>query len=162
MATYLGAHLSSKGVAEQMSRKLYIVVRTLLHQKDFANVCGRKTFSTAAYVKNIVTSRTLPLNQTHYPFWNYSTAVLAHLHVFWSTCWYASFGSSVRELDSQNLLEMLIQYAMKEKRSSYWMPTLIMLWYAEMPLLTRPLTGILVLTYKADLLHATVPKRNLL
>ncbi len=57
------------GVAERMSRTLIDLVRSLLHSKGLGKRFWGEALSTAEYIRNRVTTRSLPSNITQFHLW---------------------------------------------------------------------------------------------
>eukprot|EP00171_Calliarthron_tuberculosum_P004153 IDg4153t1 len=71
------------GVAERMNRTLLNLVRSMLHHKSVEKRFWAEALATAVYVRNRVTSRSLPPNMTPYHFWQNTSPDLSHMRVFW-------------------------------------------------------------------------------
>lgn len=91
-----------KGLAEPMNRILLDLVRLMLQCRNLAKFLGAGDLPTATYVRNRVTSWAFTVYKLHHHLRKGVAAVLTHMCVFKSKCWYASFGSFVRKFDSRS------------------------------------------------------------
>ncbi len=76
------------GVAERMNRTLKDLIRAMLPHKNVPNALWADELCTAAYIRNRVTSRSLPKNKTPFHLWVGKAPDVAHVLVFGSRCWY--------------------------------------------------------------------------
>ena len=76
------------GVTERMNRTLLNLVRSMLHYKSLPKHFWAEALATAVYVRNRVTSRSLPSNITPHHLWFGKSPDLSHMRVFGSQCWY--------------------------------------------------------------------------
>ena len=103
------------GVAERFNRTSLDLVRSMLHQMKVPKCFWAEALSTAVYIRNRVTSRSLPSDKTPHHFWNRSTPTVAHLRIFGCKCWYTLPKVKVQKLDSRGRLAMFVGYAESSK-----------------------------------------------
>ena len=108
------------GLAERMNRTLMYMVRTMLHHANMPAAYWAEALKTAVYIRNRVTSRTLPRNKTPYHFWNKTKPDLAHLRVFGSECWYKVTKVQLRKPDARGRPALMIGYASNQKGYKLW------------------------------------------
>ena len=108
------------GLAERMNRTLMDMVREMLHHANMPAAYWAEALKTAVYIRNRVTSRTLPRNKTPYHFWNKTKPDLAHLRVFGSECWYKVTKVHLRKLDARWRPALMIGYASNQKGYKLW------------------------------------------
>ncbi len=103
------------GVAERMNRTLKDLVRAMLKHMNIANEFWAEALSTAAYIRNRVTSRSLPKNKTPFHIWFKKAPDLSHLRVFGSKCWYKENNPNLGSLDSRAREALMLGYAANQK-----------------------------------------------
>ena len=74
-----------------------------------------EAMSTAVYIRNRVTSRTLPSNMTPHHIWMKKTPTVAHLRVFGCKCWYTIPNEKVKKLDVRRKSAISVGYAENSK-----------------------------------------------
>lgn len=108
------------GVAERMNRTLKDLMRSMLLHKNVPQEFWADAVTTAAYIRNRVTSRGLPRNQTPHALWHGKKPDVSHLRVFGSKCWYKRNGPGRRGLESRSAQAMLIGYPRNQKGYKLW------------------------------------------
>ena len=103
------------GVAERMNRTLLNLVRSMLHHKSMPKHFWAESLSTATYVLNRVTSRSLPPDETPHHRWYGSAPNLSHLRVFGAQCWYVLPKHKVKKLDARTRPALMMGYAAQSK-----------------------------------------------
>ena len=96
------------------------MVRAMLRHANMPAAYWAEALKTAVYIRNRVTSRTLPRNKTPYHFWNKTKPDLAHLRVFGSECWYKVPKVHLRKLDARGRPALMIGYASNQKGYKLW------------------------------------------
>ncbi len=72
------------GVAERMNRTLKDITRSMLKYKNAADEFWAEAVVTAAYIRNRMTSRSLPKNKTPFHLWFGKPPNISHLRMFGS------------------------------------------------------------------------------
>lgn len=110
------------GTAERMNRTLMDLIRCMLHQKNIPKKFWAEALSTAVYIRNRMTSRSLPANTTPYHIWMQSTPNLKNLRVFGSKCWYVIPKKNIKKLDARACEGMFVGYSANSKGYKIWDP----------------------------------------
>lgn len=108
------------GVAERMNRTLMDCVRSLLQTAKLEKKFWAEALATAVYVRNRVTSRSLPKNVTPYHLWMDKSPDLSYLRVFGSKCWYVIPKSKVKKLDARSKEGLMMGYSTQSKGYKIW------------------------------------------
>ena len=108
------------GVAERMNRTLLEMTRSMLHHKDIPEHFWAEAVQTAVYIRNRMTSRTLPCHLTPYHRWYGKKPNLSHLRTFGSTCWYVVPKTKVKKLDSRARKAIMMGYTSQSKGYKLW------------------------------------------
>ena len=108
------------GVAERMNRTLLDLVRSMLHDKSLPKKFWAEALATAVYVRNRVTSRSLPSNTTPYHIWFGKAPDLSHMRVFGSQCWYVLPKKDVKKLDARTREALMMGYSSQSKGYKLW------------------------------------------
>ena len=108
------------GVAERMNRTLLDLVRSMLHHKSLPKHFWAEALATAVYVRNRVTSRSLPSNITPYHLWFGKVPDLSHMRVFGSQCWYVLPKKHVQKLDARTREALMMGYSTQSKGYKLW------------------------------------------
>ncbi len=108
------------GVAERMNRTLVNCVRSLLQTAKLEKKFWAEALSTAVYVRNRVTSRSLPRNITPYHLWMGNSPDLSYFRVFGSKCWYVIPKNKVRKLDARSKEGLMMGYSTQSKGYRIW------------------------------------------
>jgi len=108
------------GVAERMNRTLKDLARAMLHHKGIAYEFWAEALSCAAYIRNRVTSRSLPSNTTPFEIWFGRKPNVSHLRVFGSECWYKVPDELLRTLDRRARPAVMLGYAEMQKGYKLW------------------------------------------
>lgn len=108
------------GVAERMNRTLIDLVRSMLHSSNIEKVFWAEALGTAVYVRNRVTSRSLPTGKTPYHLWNGSTPDVSHLRIFGSDCFYTVPKTKTKKLDARARPAMFVGYSTMSKGYKLW------------------------------------------
>ena len=108
------------GVAERMNRTLMNHTRSILLSKNVNKEFWAEALSTAVYIRNRVTTRSLPLNVTPYHLWNGEAPNISHLRIFGAKCWYVIPKSKVKKLDARSREAMMVGYALNSKGYKLW------------------------------------------
>ena len=96
------------GVAERINKTLLDLVRSMLHHKSLPKHFWAEALATAVYVRNRVTSRSLPSNITPYHLWFGKAPDLSHMRVFDAQCWYVVPKKDVQKLDARTPEALMI------------------------------------------------------
>ncbi|CDF39894.1 unnamed protein product [Chondrus crispus] len=108
------------GVAERLNRTLIDLVHSMLSHKQVSKRFWAEALATSVYVRNRVTSRTLPVNTTPHHIWMNSTPNVGHLRVFGSKCWYTLPKLELRKLDLRAREAMFLGYSQCSKAYKLW------------------------------------------
>eukprot|EP00171_Calliarthron_tuberculosum_P000045 IDg45t1 len=108
------------GVAERMNRTLMTIVRAIMRHKAVAKRFWAEALSTAVYVRNRVTSRSLPVDTPPHHIWHGTPPDVSRMRVFGSKCWYGIPQSKVRKLDARSKKAMMVGYAAQSKGYKLW------------------------------------------
>ena len=108
------------GVAERLNRTLLDLVRSMLISKQVDKKFWAEALSTAVYVRNRMTSRSLPANVTPYHRWMGQDPNLSHLRVFGCQCWYVLPRKHIRKLDPRANEGMFVGYSLQSKGYKIW------------------------------------------
>lgn len=108
------------GVAERMNRTLMNHTRSMLLSKNLGKEFWAEALSTAVYVRNRVTSSSLPPNTTPHHLWFGEAPNIYHLRVFGAKCWYVVPKVKVRKLDARSHESMMFGYAPNSKGYKLW------------------------------------------
>ena len=103
------------GVAERMNRTLLDLVRSMLHHKSLPKRLWAEALSTAVYVRNRVTSRSLPSDTTPFHLWFGKAPYLSHMRVFGAQCWYVVPKKKVKKLDARSREALMVGYSSQSK-----------------------------------------------
>ena len=99
------------GIAERFNRTCMNLVRSMLHHRNVPKCFWAEALATAVYVRNRVTSSSLPSDITPYHLWHKDTPNVGHLRVFGCKCWYTLPLGSVRKLDIRGKPAVFVGYA---------------------------------------------------
>ena len=108
------------GVAERMNRTLMELVRSMLHAKNMDKPFWAEAVQTAAYIRNRVTSRSLPNDITPFHRWYGKVPNLSHARIFGSSCHYILPKSKVKSLDGRSRKAVFVGYAQQSKGYKLW------------------------------------------
>lgn len=108
------------GVAERMNRTLMSLVRAIMHHRGVEKRFWAEALSTAVYVRNRVTSRSLPADTTPHHIWAGTPPNVSLMRVFGSKCWYVIPRSKVGKLDARSKEAMMVGYAAQSKGYKLW------------------------------------------
>ena len=108
------------GVAERMNRTLMDLVRSMLHAKNMEKPFWAEALQTATYVRNRVTSRSLPNDTTPFHRWHGKAPNLSHVRIFGSRCHYILPKSKVKSLDTRSREAIFVGYAQQSKGYKLW------------------------------------------
>ena len=100
------------GVAERMNRTLMDLVRSMLHAKNMEKPFWAEALQTATYIRDRVTSRSLPDNATPFHRWHGKTPNLSHTRIFGSRCHYTNPKSRIKSLDTRSREAIILGYAL--------------------------------------------------
>ncbi len=106
------------GVAQRMNRTLKDLTKAMLKQKNIPDDFWAEALVTAAYIRNRVTSRSLPKNTTSFHIRFGKPPNISHLRVFGSRCWYKVNTPHHPRLDSRAREGVMLGYAPTEKRTN--------------------------------------------
>ena len=112
------AHTPQKnGVAERMNKTLLDLVRSMLHHKLLPKHFWAEALVTAlyVYVRNRVTSRSLPSNVTPYHVCLGKAPDLSHMRVFGLQCCYVLPKKRVQKLDARTREALMMGYSTQSK-----------------------------------------------
>ncbi len=110
--------LQQNGLAERMNCTLLDMTRSMLQYKDLPE----EFVSTAVYIGNRVTSRSLQSSLTPYHRWHGRKPDLSHLRTFGSGFWYISPKAQVRKLDVRGRKAIFMGYPSQIKGYKLWYP----------------------------------------
>ncbi len=85
-----------------MNRTLMDLARPMLHAKNMDKQFWAEAVQTAAYIRNRVTSRSLPNDITPFHRWYGKVPNLSHARIFGSSCHYILPKSKVKSLDGRS------------------------------------------------------------
>lgn len=108
------------GVAERMNRTLINLVRSMLQAKDVGKSFWAEALQTAVYIRNRVTSSSLPPNITPHHLWYSSPPDLSHARVFGCQCYYVLPKMKVKKLDARSREAIFIGYLTQSKGYKVW------------------------------------------
>ncbi len=108
------------GVAERMNRTLKDLVRAMLFHRNVPEEFWAEALCTAAYIRNRVTTKSLPKNKTPFHIWLEKVPDVSHLRVFGSRCWYKINQPNLRSLDVRAREAMMLGYATNQKAYKLW------------------------------------------
>ena len=108
------------GVAERMNRTLKDHIRTMLHHNSTPLEFWAEALSCAAYIRNRVTSRSLPSGTTPFEIWHGRKPNIAHLRTFGSNCWYKIPDKHLQTLDYRSVKAIMLGYAEAQKAYKLW------------------------------------------
>ena len=74
--------LQQNGVAERLNRVLVEMSRTMMRHKGLDQDLWADAIKTAAYIKNRVSSRALPVGKTPHELWTGNKPDVSHMRVF--------------------------------------------------------------------------------
>ena len=101
------------GVAERMNRTLMDLVRSMLHAKNMEKPFWAEALQTATYIRNRVTSRSLPNDTTPFHRWHGKAPNLSHVRIFGSLCRCIHPKSKVKSLDTRSREAIFVGYVFK-------------------------------------------------
>lgn len=110
------------GVAERMNRTLIDLVRSMLHTAGIAKSFWAEALETAVYIRNRVSSRSLPKDKTPHHLWKKAIPDLAHLRIFGSKCYYTIPKKKIKKLDPRAHLGIFVGYSTQSKGYKIWDP----------------------------------------
>ena len=108
------------GVAERMNRTLKDQIRAMLHHSNTPFEFWAEALSCAAYIRNRVTSRSLPTGNTPYEIWYGRKPSIAHMRTFGSRCWYKTPDKLLQTLDLRAKEAIMLGYASSQKAYKLW------------------------------------------
>ena len=108
------------GVSERMNRTLLDLVRSMLHHRNLSKHFWAEAFATAVYVRNRVTTRSLPPHLTPHHLWLGEAPKVHHMRVFGCPCWYTVPKQKVRKLDPRARLALMMGYSSQSKGYKLW------------------------------------------
>ena len=108
------------GVAERMNRTLLDLTRAMLHHRDVDKCFWAEAIATAVYIRNRVTSRSLPSTTTPYHLWHGKAPEIGHLRVFGCTCWYTIPKRKTKKLDRRAAEGIMVGYSKLSKGYKIW------------------------------------------
>eukprot|EP00171_Calliarthron_tuberculosum_P002468 IDg2468t1 len=91
-----------------------------MHHRGVAKRFWAEALSTAVYVRNRVTSRSLSADTTPHHIWHGTPPDVSRMRVFGSKCWYVIPQSKVRKLDARSKEAMMVGYAAQSKGYKLW------------------------------------------
>eukprot|EP00171_Calliarthron_tuberculosum_P022915 IDg22915t1 len=103
-----------------MNRTLMDLVRAIMHHKGVGKRFWAEALSTAVYVRNRVTSRSLTADTTPHKIWMGTSPNVSHMRVFGSKCWYVIPSSKVRKLDARSKEAIMVGYSTQSKGYKLW------------------------------------------
>ena len=107
-----GPHIPQQnGVAERMNCTLKDLMRSMLLHKNVSHEFWADAVSTAAHIRNSVTSRSIPADTTPHSLWYGNKPDVSPFCVFGSRCWYKHNRPGQRSLESQSSEALLPGYA---------------------------------------------------
>lgn len=108
------------GIAERMNRTLLNMVRSMLNTKQVEKQFWADAIVTSSYIKNRITTRTLPNSKTPYHIWYGKVSNISSIRVFGSMCWYKIPHEKLRKLDDRAHQAMLIGYPKSQPGYKLW------------------------------------------
>lgn len=110
------------GIAERMNRTLVDLVRSMIHTANLDKSFWAEALATAVYIRNRVTSRSLPPRTTPHHLWKRVKPELGHLRIFGSNCFYTVPKSKVKKLDARSQKAIFMGYSTQSKGYKLWDP----------------------------------------
>ena len=98
-----------------MNRTLKDLMRAMMLHKSLPEDLWAEAISTAAHIRNRVTSQGLPRNTTPYFLWHGLNPDVSHFKVFGSQCWYKITAPGLQSLSSRSHRAIFIGYAKNQK-----------------------------------------------
>ncbi len=105
-----------------MNRTLVDLVRSMLHSKGLAKWFWAEALLTAVYIRNRVTSRSLPSNTTPFHLWTGKAPYLSHLRVLGSKCSYVVPKCKLKKLYPRSKMAIMVRYSSQSKGYKLWDP----------------------------------------
>jgi hypothetical protein len=96
------------------------LVRAIMHDRGVEKRIRAEALSTAVYVRNRVTSHSLPADTTPPHIWVGKPPNVSLTRVFGSKCWYVILRSKVRKLDDRSKEAMMVGYTAQSKGYELW------------------------------------------
>lgn len=112
------------GVSERMNRTLMDLVRSMLQSAKLDKSFWAEALATAVYIRNRVTSHSLPEGITPYHRWMNKPPSFSHIRVFGCHCWYVIPKSKVKKLDPRSREGIMVGYSAQSKGYKIWDPEL--------------------------------------
>jgi len=110
------------GVAERMNRTIMDLVRSMIHTAGIDKKFWAEAVQTAVYVRNRVTSRSLPKLKTPFHLWHNAVPDLSHLRIFGSPCFYTIPKNKRKKLNPRSREAIFMGYSMQSKGYKIWDP----------------------------------------
>ncbi len=108
------------GIAERMNRTLMDLTRSMLHHRSVPEHFWAEAISTAVYIRNRITCRSLSPKTTPYHFWHGRAPDLSHLRVFGSVCWYVVPKRYLRKLNPRARRGIMMGYPSQSTGYKIW------------------------------------------
>ncbi len=108
------------GVAERMNRTILDLVRSMLLSSHLSKDFWAEALATAVYVRNRVSTHTLPSGETSYHRWMRKSPNLAHIRLFCRKCLYILPKVRTSNLDSRSKPGTIIGYSTQGKGYKNW------------------------------------------
>ena len=99
------------GIAENFNRPSLNMVLSMMHHMNVPKMFWAEALSTAVYIRNRVTSRSIPSNMTPHHIWMKNTPTVAHLRFFGCKCGYTIPTEKVKMLDFRGTSAIFVGYA---------------------------------------------------
>ncbi len=113
-------HPTAKRGRRAMNRTLKDLIRAKLAHRNVPDEFSAEALCTAAYIRNRVTSRSLPRKKTPFHLWFGKVPDVSHLRVFGCRCWYKINKPHLRALNNRACEAMLLGYATNHKAYKLW------------------------------------------
>ena len=101
------------GVAERMNRTIMDLIRSMIHTSGMDKKFWAEAAQTAVYVRNRVTSRSLPKLKTPFHLWHNAVPDLSHLRIFASPCFYTIPKNKRKKLNPRSREAIFMGYSMQ-------------------------------------------------
>ncbi len=108
------------GVAERMNRTIMDLVRSMLHSSGLPKEFWGEAVATAVYIRNRVSSQTLPVGTTPYHRWMGKSPDLSYIRIFGCKCWFVIPKIHTNKLDRRSKPGIMLGYSTQSKGYKIW------------------------------------------
>lgn len=103
------------GVAERMNRTILDLARSMLYHKNLPKYFWGEACATAVYIRNRVTTASLPSKITPHHRWNGEPPDVSHLRTFGAKCYYVLPKKHIKKLDARARKAIMVGYSNQSK-----------------------------------------------